>query len=160
MGFKDEKKEMDFDSATEAYLKSLDLLKFRDHSEFDMKTKLMKKGFSESAADAAVNRLVELNFINNERYAHVFISSKETNGWAKYRIEHSLLNAGINVNDLPGYPEDYYSFPDDYSRAVRYIREKRSLHEKTDEQIVRHLASKGYGANVSYSALREFRRNG
>lgn len=58
-----------FDNAEQVYDYALSLLTLRDYSGSDMLSRLMQKGAEQHMAEAAVVKLKEYNFINEERYA-------------------------------------------------------------------------------------------
>lgn len=58
-----------FENAEQVYDYALNLLALRDYSGNDMLAKLMQKGAEQHMAEAAVVKLKEYNFINEERYA-------------------------------------------------------------------------------------------
>lgn len=58
-----------FTTANQVYEYALNLLTFRDYSKAEMLDKLIKKGAAENFAREAIIKLVEYNFLNEERYA-------------------------------------------------------------------------------------------
>ena len=56
--------------------KALDILSRREHSSYEIKTKLKKFESNEKDLDKLVTRLKDSNFINDERFAASFIKSK------------------------------------------------------------------------------------
>lgn len=58
-----------FTTANQVYDYALNLLSFRDYSKAEMLDKLIKKGAAEEFAKEAIVKLLDYNFLNEERYA-------------------------------------------------------------------------------------------
>lgn len=58
-----------FATAEQVYNYALNLLTFRDYSRAEMYSKLLQKGAEENFAQLTVSKLLEYNFLNEERYA-------------------------------------------------------------------------------------------
>lgn len=68
-GTKAVQQENRFTTINQVYDYALNLLTFRDYSKAEMLNKLIKKGASEELAKPALDKLLEYNFLNEERYA-------------------------------------------------------------------------------------------
>ena len=66
---KETQQEERFTTINQVYDYALNLLTFRDYSKAEMLNKLVKKGASEELAKAVLDKLLEYNFLNEERYA-------------------------------------------------------------------------------------------
>ena len=72
---------VDQDKFTDAYNKSLDFLSYREHSELELKNKLLKKSFESSLVHEVIDKLVAKNLVNNERFADAYVSSEKEGLW-------------------------------------------------------------------------------
>ncbi len=66
----------------------------------ELKEKLEKKGFS---AEPIIERLKELNYLNDLEYARDYTIKKQNEGYGKYKIMYQLKNKGISediISDL------------------------------------------------------------
>ncbi len=66
----------------------------------ELKEKLEKKGFS---AEPIIERLKELNYLNDLEYARDYAIKKQNEGYGKYKIMYQLKNKGISediISDL------------------------------------------------------------
>jgi len=70
---------VDQDKFTDAYNKSLDFLSYREHSELELKNKLLKKSFESY----------------NERFADAYVSSRKRKGFGPKKIFFELQQRGI-----------------------------------------------------------------
>jgi len=59
----------------------------------ELKEKLEKKGFN---AEPIIERLKELNYINDEEYARDYAIKKQNEGYGKYKIIYQLKSKGIS----------------------------------------------------------------
>ena len=66
-----------------------------DHSEKALREKLCHAGFSEAASSAAVLRMIELDLVNDERYAARMCESLSASGSSKREIFAKMLYRGI-----------------------------------------------------------------
>ena len=86
---------VDQDKFTDAYNKSLDFLSFREHSELELKNKLLKKSFEGSLVHEVIEKLVAKNLVNNERFADAYVSSRKRKGFGPKKIFFELQHRGI-----------------------------------------------------------------
>ena len=70
--------------------KALSLLERRDYGSAELAAKLVEKGASPSDAEAAVARMVEYGFVNDENYAAMVARHYAAKGWGPARIREEL----------------------------------------------------------------------
>ncbi|WP_460215228.1 regulatory protein RecX [Geovibrio sp. ADMFC3] len=73
------------------------ILSMRDYSEYTMREKLISR-FSREEADETLNRLKELGYIDDLRYAENFVVSKLLSGFGVYAVIRKLREKGVDVN--------------------------------------------------------------
>ncbi len=79
-----------------AYNKALTLLTSRDHSRQELKRKLLRS-FDENAVEAALDRVQELNLINDERFALAFANELyNKKKMSVFAISRELYAKGID----------------------------------------------------------------
>ncbi len=83
-------------SADAAKQKALSLLDRRDYSRAELMRRLAEKGFSESAAAQALDRLEELGFVDDARYAPIVVRHYAAKGFGAQRIRGELQRRGIS----------------------------------------------------------------
>lgn len=134
--------ESDFKRAKE---KAFYILERRDHSSFELISKL-KKDFSEDVAIKVADKMVDLGLINDEKfarkYAEELLFSKH---YSKYRAKLELLKKGIDkdfVSNLLG------DFEVDENENIRELLQKKYKNAFTDEKVKRRaiafLQRQGY----------------
>lgn len=67
--------------------KVVDLLKFMDRSEYDLRKKLLDIGYNNEIVDITINYAKDYGYINDERYASFYIESRK-----KTKSRKMLLN--------------------------------------------------------------------
>lgn len=72
------------------------MLGIREHSEKQIRVKLINKGFDKNEITDAVEYLYREAWLSNERFCEVFIRSRVTKGQGKVRIEFELLQNEIS----------------------------------------------------------------
>ena len=77
-------------------MKAMDLLARREHSFFELKSKLLKKDFNEEQVVTELNRLIDENLLSDSRFTEAFILSRKEQGKGPLRIESELQQRGID----------------------------------------------------------------
>ena len=144
-----------------AFNSALNSLDYRDHSEKEIRAKLMRKHGVEYV-DEAVEKLIELDLINDRRYAENYARELfEHKKFGKIRIKSELIAKGIasdiaseTVNSLFEDEE-----PDNIQRIVDII-EKKYYNRMNDEvgrkKVFSALQRMGYTFSDIREAMSEF----
>ena len=144
-----------------AFNSALNSLDYRDHSEKEIRAKLKRKHGAEYV-DEAVEKLTELDLINDERYAENYARELfEHKKFGKIRIKSELIAKGIAsdiaseaVNSLFEDEE-----PDNIQRIVDII-EKKYYNRMNDEvgrkKVFSALQRMGYTFSDIREAMSEF----
>ncbi len=141
--------------AEQAWTWLLASLNRRDFSRKEALDHLRRKGFGARASEAAVLRAEELRFVNDARYLDTFTSQKVSQGWGRRRIERALSEKGIDVSEVEGWAETYFSPRSELERA-RVLLARRGTPEKNAfEKWVRFLAGRGFDFGVAKEAARD-----
>lgn len=117
-----------------AFNSALNSLDYRDHSEREIRTKLLRKHDAEYV-DEAVEKLLELNLINDERYAENYARELfEHKKFGKMRIRAELRAKGISADIANEAVEALFDEeePDNIQRIVDIIG-KRYYNRMNDE---------------------------
>ena len=77
-------------------IKAMDLLARREHSFFELKSKLLKKDFEEEKIEKELNQLVEDKLLSDSRFTEAFISSRKDQGKGPLRIQSELKERGVD----------------------------------------------------------------
>lgn len=128
----------------------------------DVRAKILKAGLASDDADYILRYLIDNKYVDNARFAKAFASDKvRFAGWGKIKIRMALRLKGISdqyVSEALSNVKD-----SDYSEALSkaLIAKARSLHLSAvadRQRLYRHLASRGFEAQVIIPAIREYIR--
>ena len=78
-----------------AYDKALGLLARREHSRKELKTKLRQGGYEGDETSAAINRLEEQHYQDDDRFAGVLLRSRIAQGYGPMRLRVELKSHGL-----------------------------------------------------------------
>lgn len=79
----------------DSYNYALWLLGAREHSIKEMTQKLSRKGFDKEQIEATLQRLLEYNYLSDQRFAESFARSKAAKPLGRQRIQNELRQKGI-----------------------------------------------------------------
>lgn len=136
-------------------------LDMRDHSEKEIRQKLIRK-YDAQSVDSAVEKLIGLGLINDRRYAELLTRELfERKKYGKTRVKSELYKRGIAadiINEvIEAYEEDNDS--DNVEKIVDIIRKKyynKLIDEKSRQKVVAALVRLGYSFSDIRQAMREF----
>lgn len=137
---------------------SLDL---RDHSVREMRNKLNRR-FEPEAVDSAIEKLVELGLLNDERYAENFARGLfEHKKYGKNRIKSELFRRGIDSEIINNVISDIFEAEetDNVKRIVDIINKKyynKMNDENSRRKVFAALMRLGYGYSDIRQAMSEF----
>lgn len=144
-----------------AFNSALNSLDYRDHSEREIRTKLLRK-YDADCVEEAVRKLVELDLVNDERYAENYARELyEHKKFGKMRIKSELrakgIAAGIANEAVDALFEE--EEPDNIQRIVDIIG-KRYYNRMNDDvgrkKVFAALQRMGYSFSDIREAMSEF----
>jgi regulatory protein len=156
------------DSEDERLQKALDLayayVNPRDRTVSEVRQRLQHRGVSEELAETAIQTLSGQGFLDDTRYARLFVSDKRTlEQWGSDRIRRGLLSRGVDRHlvetalaeppDSGGEDEETES---ELDRALALLR--RRFPEPPEDRRARDralgmLLRKGYESELALDAL-------
>ena len=75
---------------------------YQERSHADVKHKLYSLGLHEKEVEQLISRLIEEEYLNEERFAVTYASGKSrNNGWGRIKIRHGLEQKGISKYCIP-----------------------------------------------------------
>lgn len=131
-----------------------EMLSRRDHAEGEVRDKLARYGFRPEEIESAIARASEMRFINDVRFAGYFIEERKRRGWGRRKIVRELVQRGVCLEELEGYPEAFFDDEDDLDRARAILQRKRIPDGRAFEKLVRHLMGKGFSYSTAATAVR------
>lgn len=144
-----------------AFNSALNSLDYRDHSEKEIRAKLLRK-HDANYVDEAVEKLIELDLVNDERYAENYARELfERKKFGKMRIKSELRAKGISADIANAAVEELFEEeePDNVQRIVDIIG-KRYYNRMNDEvgrkKVFSALQRMGYSFSDIREAMSEF----
>lgn len=139
-----------------AFNSALNSLDYRDHSEKEIRAKLLRKHDADYV-DEAVEKLIELDLVNDERYAENYARELfERKKFGKMRIKSELRAKGISADIANAAVEELFEEeePDNVQRIVDIIG-KRYYNRMNDEVGRKKAFSALQRMGYSFSDIRE-----
>ena len=78
------------------YNKALDIVSRREHSEKEIKNKLLEKFDAPEIIEQVVLKLIENNLINDVRFAEMYVLVRKRKGFGPKKIQFELMASGID----------------------------------------------------------------
>ena len=78
------------------YNKALDIVSRREHSEKEIKNKLLEKFDAPEIIEQVVLKLIENNLINDVRFAEMYVLIRKRKGFGPKKIRFELMARGID----------------------------------------------------------------
>ena len=82
--------------AADAYTSALRILQYRFNSEHELRRKLAAKRFGDAEIDAAIERLRDEKWIDDERFAGAYVRTRAAKRVGPARIKRELSAAGVD----------------------------------------------------------------
>lgn len=143
----------------EAYNASLRYLTFKDRTEQEVQEQLKRKGFDEAIVQSVLDKLKELNFLDDEKYALRYVKDR----WAysdsgSNRIKRDLEKKGIRRERIQSLVEEYCPEDEEIKKAKELAGKLEKRYEKDPlskkkEKMGNVLQGKGYPLGVIFQAL-------
>ncbi|MBL7665545.1 MAG: regulatory protein RecX [Bacteriovoracaceae bacterium] len=140
----------------------LRLLGMRDYSRSKLKKKLISKEYESEVVEQALNRLEELKYLDDERYARYKIKSLILRGTSKNQIMYKLKFEGITLDDS-FISEVFDEQNTNESEQIDVLLEKKIRNKtipddrlerrKFNDKLLRYLISKGHDFDSSIKAI-------
>lgn len=144
-----------------AFNSAMNSLDYRDHSVREMKIKLLRK-FDEECVNSAIERLIELGLLNDERFAENFARELyEHKRFGKNRIKSELFQRGIASDIINCVLDEIFESEeaDNIERIVDIINRKyynKMIDENSRQKVFASLVRLGYGYSDIRQAMSEF----
>ena len=126
-----------------------------EHASGEMLEKMYALGFDRHAAEEVVGRLVDLGYVDDERFARAFINDKvRFNGWGRKKIEFKLwekkVEAKLAKRLLDEVDDQEYT-----GKLVTLLKNKRrSVKASTDYDLQAKLYRFAVGRGFTHEIIR------
>jgi regulatory protein len=139
---------------------ALRYLSYRDRSKLEVTQYLEKKEYPQPIIQQALNALIELNYVNDQRFALEwgrYTINKQKLG--KSRLYAELLNKGINKELLESTLAILYEDNPETELAIQCARKKMNSlqgveEEKKKRRLIQYLKRRGFSADIIYQSIK------
>ena len=137
---------------------------YQERSHAEVKNKLYGFGLYKNEVDLLMSKLIEENYLNEERFAIAFAGGKfRINQWGKTKIKFELKQRQVSdysiKKALAAIPDD------DYEKTMQKLAEEKLATLKSEQNIFtkksklqNYLVGKGYEFNLVASVLKDLLR--
>ena len=132
------------------------LLSRRDHTDYELRAKLRKRGVSDRVADDVLAECQRLNYLDDSRFAAHYAAELKRKGFGLHRIRHELKRKGVEARVIELALSSEPSAQAELETAWRAFEKKRYRFDaepdlrKRRAKIYRYLYSRGFsGAIIS-----------
>lgn len=122
----------------EAMQRALKLLERRDYAEGELIDKLKQKGIEEEAAAKAAERLTELGYINDKKFAAILVRHYSAKGFGPGKIRSEFIKRRV-PREL--WDEALSEFPESVDKVYSLLLKKLGTKERSRENISKASAS-------------------
>jgi regulatory protein len=140
---------------------ALRVLALRDHSETEVRRKLKQKGYDEGEIEGSVERLRELGYLDDARFARSFAESSIRNGrgyGARLKMELARRGvAGVIVQETLQELGEEFGEAETLARTIERRFSGFDPHNATEKEkrkVVAYLQRKGFTLSAILAGLR------
>jgi len=132
--------------------RALRLLNYRERSVQELRSRLLDDGYPEPLVEDVTARLVELELLDDARFAGCLVRSKRASGWGRSRISQALKAKGVSqavserALDEGGERE--------FDRALAIALRRPPVDRAGVEKTLARLLRKGYSFDVALRAAK------
>ncbi|WP_416149022.1 recombination regulator RecX [Salipaludibacillus sp. HK11] len=148
------------DDVNKAMQKVLNYLSYRMRSEDEVTRYLKDLEIEEEDINNIVERLYELQFIDDQRFAEAFVRTKRDTGKkGPMVIEQELYQKGVSkliiASALEQYPEELQ-----FDHAIKMVEKKQSSYKnesmkKKQQKLMQFVIQRGYSQTIAGKAVME-----
>ena len=141
----------------------LKILNRRPHTTFELKTKLLKKGFKSFQISSAIEKASDLKLLNDKSTAEIYVSELSNRGYGKHKIIQAMKHKGINTDTIRELTsnmcqneKEEEKANDIFYRKLSFLKKNKSLTEqKIKERLFCFLRGKGFSNDIIFVLLRK-----
>ena len=146
--------QIDKEEFSKARNKAFKLLSYRERTIKEIEDRLRKKEFSEAVIKAVVDFLLEKDYLNEERFAEMWIRKKKKHHpRGRKLIYKELKNKGVNQRIINNALNQYLSSQEELEMA-EYLMDKwlrrRTEEDSSSYKLKNYLANKGFNYDLIY----------
>ncbi|NOQ18918.1 MAG: hypothetical protein GQ571_02995 [Desulfobacterales bacterium] len=137
------------------------ILTHRDHSKYELKQKLQQRGFASKVIDTVIGECERLNYIDDPRTAHVYISQLKKKCFGKRYIRMALRKKRLSGAVIKKILLENYTEAEEHENAGKLLKKKMKTFNREEDskkrrdKIYRFLYSRGFNKDVITDLIRD-----
>ncbi len=136
------------------YEKAVKLLSIRLHTTGELYRKLKTLSFKDSDIRPVLQRLEELKFLDDQRFAEIFVDNlKRYKDFGFYAIKKKLQERQIPSDLAAAALAQFFTVEDELAVARRAVAKLKKQGRTQWEQLMRSLQSRGFRSEVIREVL-------
>jgi regulatory protein len=143
-------------SATQIFTKMASFCAYQERCEQEVREKLSSFEITRDEIDNIVQKLIDENFLNEERFAFAFVGGKfRTKHWGKAKIKYELQQRRIDKQIIKTALESIDAVA--YQTTLKNLLEKKKSQEPdiAPQKLYQYLLSKGYEGELIQKLIQE-----
>lgn len=139
-------------------------LSCRNHSKFELKVKLLRKGYNKELIEIVLDDLIKNNLLNDYDFAQYFFESKSKKSVGLNKIKAELLKKGLDRKIVDEISKEYKDAPSLFDSAMKLVSKKYQLllnknleNKKIRQKIYFSLINKGYSKEIILDSFRKLK---
>jgi regulatory protein len=152
------------DSREQAHQVAVNFISYRPRSSKEILDKLARKGFSRELAIEVVDKLKELDLLNDLQYARMFVRDKlRLKPMGKAMLRHKLLEKGIAFQLSERVIKEYVTDENEQAAAKTLAERKMKMNRTRfsaldrptkQKRLADYLLSRGFSQDIAYKTAR------
>ncbi|MDJ1471190.1 regulatory protein RecX [Xanthocytophaga flava] len=151
-------KQPKFYSPADAYVKATAFCAYQERTQQEVREKLYTYGLEEDEVEEIIVRLLQENFVNEERFAKTFAGGKfRLKKWGRIKIRLELKARGLSAYCIQKGMDEID--PEIYWDTLLELADKKNASEKEPnplvrkQKVARFLLGKGYEQDLVWEAV-------
>lgn len=142
-------------SATE---KAMELLLFKARTEYELRSKLQEREYSDEEIDEAIEYVSSFGYLNDETYAEQYVmsnTSQKSISAMRRELKKKGIDEDIISNALSEIDEDESDIV--YDLIIKRAGDPHDLDEKEERRLFGFCARRGFSTSAILRAFRQYK---
>ena len=137
------------------------ILTYRDHSKYELKQKLQKRGFASEVIDTVIIACERLNYIDDKRTARLYISQLKRKRFGIRHIRMALKKKRLYGAAIEDFLLENYAKIEERKNADKLLEKKMKTFNREEDlkkrrdKIFRFLYSRGFNKDIIADLIRD-----
>jgi regulatory protein len=146
---------------TDAMNAAVRILTHRDHSRYELKQKLQKRGFASEVIDTVIIECERLNYIDDKRTARLYFSQLKRKRFGIRHIRMALKKKRLYSAAIEDFLLENYAKIEERKNADKLLEKKMKTFNREEDlkkrrdKIYRFLYSRGFNKDVITDLIRD-----